>query len=336
MRASALTAPDTRAPAVRLSSAPMRALVTGGAGFIGSHVVDALVARGDEVVVLDDLSSGRRENLAGALEAGARLVEASVTDADAVAAAFAELRARARLPPRGPDRRPRLGLRSRLRPRGQRRRHDQPARELARGRGRALRLRLHRRRDLRRGRGPRAAARRARRLPARRPLRAVEARRRGLPRRSTAASTASTRSRCGSATSTVRARTRYGEAGVVAIFSSALLGGRPAAGLRRRRADPRLRLRRRRRRCLPRRRRPRRRGRLQHRHRDRDERQRARPLDRRQPPAPSSIPEQRAGPPRRGPADLDRPGAGRARARLARRPMSSTAASSSRSTSFRA
>lgn len=38
-------------------------LVTGGAGFIGSHVVDALVARGDSVVVLDDLSTGRHDNL---------------------------------------------------------------------------------------------------------------------------------------------------------------------------------------------------------------------------------------------------------------------------------
>jgi UDP-glucose 4-epimerase len=38
-------------------------LVTGGAGFIGSHVVDALVARGDSVIVLDDLSTGRHDNL---------------------------------------------------------------------------------------------------------------------------------------------------------------------------------------------------------------------------------------------------------------------------------
>jgi UDP-glucose 4-epimerase len=38
-------------------------LITGGAGFIGSHIADALVARGDRVLVLDDLSSGRRENV---------------------------------------------------------------------------------------------------------------------------------------------------------------------------------------------------------------------------------------------------------------------------------
>ncbi|HZT14969.1 MAG TPA: NAD-dependent epimerase/dehydratase family protein [Gaiellaceae bacterium] len=41
----------------------MRALVTGGAGFIGSNLVDALLARGDDVVAVDDLSSGKRENL---------------------------------------------------------------------------------------------------------------------------------------------------------------------------------------------------------------------------------------------------------------------------------
>ena len=44
----------------------MRALVTGGAGFIGSNLVDALLERGDDVSVVDDLSTGRRENLDGA------------------------------------------------------------------------------------------------------------------------------------------------------------------------------------------------------------------------------------------------------------------------------
>src|SRR5262245_59307178 len=41
----------------------MRAIVTGGAGFIGSHVADALLARGDDVHVVDDLSSGFRDNV---------------------------------------------------------------------------------------------------------------------------------------------------------------------------------------------------------------------------------------------------------------------------------
>jgi len=62
----------------------MQALVTGGAGFIGSHLVDTLLERGAEVLVIDDLSTGRRENLASALERGAELIEADVTDAAAV------------------------------------------------------------------------------------------------------------------------------------------------------------------------------------------------------------------------------------------------------------
>jgi UDP-glucose 4-epimerase len=55
-----------------------RVVVTGGAGFIGSHVTDAFVARGDTVLVVDDLSSGRREYVA----ATADLEETDVADAD--------------------------------------------------------------------------------------------------------------------------------------------------------------------------------------------------------------------------------------------------------------
>jgi UDP-glucose 4-epimerase len=63
----------------------LRALVTGGAGFIGSHVADALLARGDEVTILDDLSDGKREHVPD----GARFVEGDIRDP---AYAFAESR----------------------------------------------------------------------------------------------------------------------------------------------------------------------------------------------------------------------------------------------------
>src|SRR5215510_5042254 len=54
----------------------MKIVVTGGAGFIGSHVVDAYVAAGHAVVVVDDLSTGHRENL----NPKARLVEMDIAD----------------------------------------------------------------------------------------------------------------------------------------------------------------------------------------------------------------------------------------------------------------
>ncbi len=60
------------------------ALVTGGAGFIGSNLVDGLVGEGHEVLVLDDLSTGRAANLAGALASDARLEEVDIVDAGAV------------------------------------------------------------------------------------------------------------------------------------------------------------------------------------------------------------------------------------------------------------
>ena len=69
----------------------MRYLVTGGAGFIGSHLSDALIARGDEVTVLDDLSTGDPSNLAEARHApGFRFVEGSILDHPLVAALAAQ------------------------------------------------------------------------------------------------------------------------------------------------------------------------------------------------------------------------------------------------------
>lgn len=62
----------------------MRFLVTGGCGFIGSHVVGALLARGDEPVVIDDLSTGKRANLPPSVP----VVEASIEDPASLARAI--------------------------------------------------------------------------------------------------------------------------------------------------------------------------------------------------------------------------------------------------------
>jgi UDP-glucose 4-epimerase len=79
-----MSPPEATVPEDRSAPAPRTVLVTGGAGFIGSHLADAFVAAGDRVAVLDDLSSGRRENVPAAAElhvvdvrsaAAAKLVE---------------------------------------------------------------------------------------------------------------------------------------------------------------------------------------------------------------------------------------------------------------------
>ena len=68
----------------------MRALVTGGAGFIGSHLIDRLVARGDDVVVLDNLSSGNLDFIQGHLDSGdAVLVNGDLRSLDDVKQAMA-------------------------------------------------------------------------------------------------------------------------------------------------------------------------------------------------------------------------------------------------------
>jgi UDP-glucose 4-epimerase len=63
----------------------MKAFVTGGAGFIGSNLVDALVERGDEVVAVDDLSTGREANLEGALARGVVLHRVDIRDGERLA-----------------------------------------------------------------------------------------------------------------------------------------------------------------------------------------------------------------------------------------------------------
>ncbi len=68
----------------------LRYLITGGSGFIGSHLADALLGRGDEVVVLDNLATGRLENLAGARASDRfEFVQGSVLDELAVDRAVA-------------------------------------------------------------------------------------------------------------------------------------------------------------------------------------------------------------------------------------------------------
>ena len=68
---------------------PMKYLVTGGAGFIGSHLTDALLSRGDEVVVVDDFSSGSKGNLDHQkLNGNLEIISASILDKEQLLKAF--------------------------------------------------------------------------------------------------------------------------------------------------------------------------------------------------------------------------------------------------------
>src|SRR5215210_7831136 len=136
----------------------MRVLVTGGAGFIGSHLVDALIDRGDEVLAVDDLSTGRRENLEPALGRGAELAQLDITDAPAVAEMFE-------------SRRPELVFHLAAQIDVRRSGADQPARGGSPHEAGTLPPRLDRGSDLRGGRRAGAPARRAGRMQTRRPLR---------------------------------------------------------------------------------------------------------------------------------------------------------------------
>ena len=100
----------------------MRAVVTGGAGFIGSNLVDALVARGDDVTVVDNFATGKREHLNAAGDAARARHPRAVRG-----------RRRRRLPPRRAGRRPDVDAAPGLRRRGQRRRHGERARRPRRG-----------------------------------------------------------------------------------------------------------------------------------------------------------------------------------------------------------
>jgi UDP-glucose 4-epimerase len=70
----------------------MRAIVTGGAGFIGSHLVDALLSTGAVVLVVDNLDTGREVNLRGALPAGANVARIDIRDGAALEEQFTRFR----------------------------------------------------------------------------------------------------------------------------------------------------------------------------------------------------------------------------------------------------
>src|ERR671921_40188 len=85
---SGVTRTSSCHPGGAIECGRMRSVVTGGAGFIGSNLVDALLDAGDEVLVVDDLSTGRIENLEAARRRGIAFHECDITDAERLRTAF--------------------------------------------------------------------------------------------------------------------------------------------------------------------------------------------------------------------------------------------------------
>lgn len=65
----------------------MKVLITGGAGFVGSHLTDRLTSRGDEILVIDNYATGRRDNLPDSAP-GLRVIEGDIADRDLVMSSF--------------------------------------------------------------------------------------------------------------------------------------------------------------------------------------------------------------------------------------------------------
>ena len=229
----------------------MEALVTGGAGFIGSHLVDALLDRGDRVVVIDDLSTGRRENLEGAVRQGRRAAggrhhgcgrgqptPSRPTAPEVVFHLAAQIDVRRSVSEPVFDLGVNVGGTLNL---------LEAARQHASA---ALHPRLDRRGDLRRGRRAPAPARRAGRMQAGCPLRPEQVRGGGLP----VALRAPLRRLGGRPAARQRLRIAAGPARGGGRGGDLLRGAarrRHPAGVRRRTPDARLRVRRRRGRGVP-------------------------------------------------------------------------------------
>ena len=179
----------------------MKILVTGGAGFIASHVSDSLLALGHDVAIVDNLASGKRENLPSAAPRSTRSTSGTTSSRRVPGR-----EARGGRAPRRPHRRGPLGARAGVRRQHQHPRLAQPARVLPRARRAEDHLRRHRR--CARTASP-STSRWTRPTPSIRWLPTASASTRWSTTCSpTRPTTASTTPSCAIPTSTVRGRTR--------------------------------------------------------------------------------------------------------------------------------